>query len=335
MPDTVPRLDGDRVRLRPFDRADVTERLALGRSAEIVRGFGGDAQGMPPYGRSDARRWVERNLAHPLAWAIELEGRLLGEIRLDGADAHERRARLAVGLYDVAELGQGLGREAIRLVLSHAFGPLGLHRVGLRVIATNERAIRCYRACGFVEEGRERESARVGGRWHDDVIMGLLARDYRADTRATRGPGSEVLPEAGASACIFCAMASGEAPAHVLARDADALAILSLEGHPLVLPRRHASSLSDLDDRAAGAIACMATHIARALRAESACEGVNLVLSDGAAAGQDVPHLHLHVKPRWPGDGVVLRWDTATRPAAERARLAEALLDRLDGTLTR
>jgi RimJ/RimL family protein N-acetyltransferase len=183
MTDPVPEIDGARVRLRPFRRSDVAGRLALGRSPEIVRSFGGDPDGLPPYREDDARQWVERNLAHPLAWAVEADGRLLGEARLDGLDPHDRRARLATGLYDVAQLGRGLGREAIGLVLSHAFGALALHRVDLRVIAFNERAIRCYRACGFVEEGRERESARIGEHWHDDIIMGLLAREYRASAR--------------------------------------------------------------------------------------------------------------------------------------------------------
>ena len=65
------------------------------------------------------------------------------------------------------------------MVLSHAFGTLRLHRVDLRVLSYNERAIRCYRACGFIEEGRERESARVGKAWYDDIIMGVLAREYQ------------------------------------------------------------------------------------------------------------------------------------------------------------
>ena len=175
----IPELEGDRVRLRPFRQSDVAERLALGRSPEIVRSFGGDPDGLPPFGEEEARAWVERNLAHPLCWAVDVEGRLLGEARLDGLDRHDRRARLAIGLYDVSQLGKGLGREVIRLVLSHAFGTLRLHRVDLRVLAHNERAIRCYRACGFIEEGRERESARVGKGWYDDIIMGVLAQEYQ------------------------------------------------------------------------------------------------------------------------------------------------------------
>jgi len=57
---------------------------------------------------------------------------------------------------------------------------MSLHRVSLRVLAYNVRAIRCYSACGFVEEGREREAAFVGGEWHDDVMMGLLAHEFAA-----------------------------------------------------------------------------------------------------------------------------------------------------------
>ena len=64
-----------------------------------------------------------------------------------------------------------------RLVLAYAFDS-GLHRVGLRVLATNERAVRCYTSCGFKLEGRERESARIDGVWQDDLIMGILAREF-------------------------------------------------------------------------------------------------------------------------------------------------------------
>jgi RimJ/RimL family protein N-acetyltransferase len=53
-----------------------------------------------------------------------------------------------------------------------------LHRVSVRVLAYNKRAIRSYQKCGFVIEGREREAGPVNGQWHDDVIMGLLDREF-------------------------------------------------------------------------------------------------------------------------------------------------------------
>ena len=178
--DAVPTLTGPAVTLRAPRPEDVAERLALGRSPEIVHMFGGDPASARSLTTEDARLWVERLIDHPCAWVVEHEGRLLGEARLDSINMHDRRARLAIGLLDPAKLGRGLGRQAVRLVLEHAFGVLGLHRVDLRVIAYNTRAIRCYRACGFVEEGREREAALVAGEWHDDVIMSMLVQEFDA-----------------------------------------------------------------------------------------------------------------------------------------------------------
>lgn len=112
--------------------------------------------------------------------------RLLGEIRLDNIDGQDKRASLAIGIYDRHRLGQGLGTEAIRLVLGHAFGDLNLHRVSVRVLAYNQRALRAYQKCGFLIEGREREAAFVNGQWHDDIIMGLLTHEFTATSAAVR-----------------------------------------------------------------------------------------------------------------------------------------------------
>ena len=59
-------------------------------------------------------------------------------------------------------------------ILKHAFSAMRLHRISLRVIADNVRAIRGYSACGFVEEGRERETVFIDGQWHEDILVGLL-----------------------------------------------------------------------------------------------------------------------------------------------------------------
>ena len=171
-------LKGSRLTLRPPREDDVQGRLALGNSAEVMRMFGADPTAIPPLTLAMSKAWVDRLAMHPHAWIVEHGGCFLGEIRLDDLDRHDRRARLAIGFFDEQRLGKGLGREAVRLLLAHAFGTLGLHRVSLRVIAYNERAIRCYLACGFKEEGRERQSACVGGQWHDDVIMGVLASEF-------------------------------------------------------------------------------------------------------------------------------------------------------------
>ena len=129
-----------------------------------------------------AERWLQGTMNHPNAWVIEEDGKLVGGVGLNNLDKADRRARLAIGLFNERHLGRGIGRKAIDLVLQQAFGPLGLHRVDLRVLSFNIRAIRCYEACGFRLEGIERESALVGGKWHDDWIMAILEQDFRDRT---------------------------------------------------------------------------------------------------------------------------------------------------------
>jgi RimJ/RimL family protein N-acetyltransferase len=172
-------LEGERIRLRPVGDGDVEGRLALGSHAEIIRMFGGSTRELRPLTPEAARAWCDRIRLHPSAWIIEESGRLIGEARLDNIDRRDSRCTMALGIYDPARLGQGLGSEAIRLLLTHAFETLGLHRVGVRVLACNSRAIRAYEKCGFKREGIEREAALVDGERHDDVLLGILAREFR------------------------------------------------------------------------------------------------------------------------------------------------------------
>ena len=173
-----PVLTGARVRLRPPHPDDVKGRVALGRDPEIARMFGAILPGPLPVTEEEAADWLDHLALQEHGWMIEIDGRLIGSVFLHGFDPVDSRARLALGILARDCLGQGLGREVVRLVLAHAFGPLGLHRVDVRVLDFNDRARRCYLACGFAEEGRERQSARVGDKWHDEIIMGVLAAEF-------------------------------------------------------------------------------------------------------------------------------------------------------------
>jgi len=190
---TLPTFQGPRVRLRPPADGDVAARFALGRDPGIAEMFGASRDRIRPLTEADAAAWVRRVAGHPHGWIIE-HGRLLGEIRLDNLDPRDRSASLAIGILDSAALGQGLGTEAIRLLLGYAFGPLALHRIGIRVLAYNRRAIRAYEKCGFRIEGRERETAFVNGHWHDDVIMGLLDHEFAAPNAGLAQPAADPRP---------------------------------------------------------------------------------------------------------------------------------------------
>lgn len=182
VPVDTPRLRSGALTLRGFESSDVEGRRVCGKDPEIVRMFGGSPTFEEPVAMSPeaAASWYEHVSADadPLHWAVEFEGRFVGTARLHTLEEADRRARYAVGLLDRSLLGQGLGRRVTRVVVQFGFEQLGLHRIDLRVLAFNERAIRCFLRCGFAEEGREREAALVGGTWHDDVIMGILAREF-------------------------------------------------------------------------------------------------------------------------------------------------------------
>lgn len=175
-PTSIPQLHGDRVTLRRPRGSDVDDCLAIGRHKEIIECYGGTFDPSAPFTREHAERAIAFIENQPWAWVIDIDG-FVGHLRFHNMAALDRRATLAIGIDNPVFLGKGYGTEAIRLALSHAFES-GLHRVSLRVLAHNARAISAYRKCGFREEGREREAAFVNGAWQDDIIMGLLCHEF-------------------------------------------------------------------------------------------------------------------------------------------------------------
>lgn len=173
----VPPLKGERVLLREPRESDSQDRLVCGRHPEFARMVGGDPHPRP-YTAEDAGRWYRQAASEPFHWAVEAGGRCVGSARLHHLDPANRRARYGIGLFDTGVWGQGMGTEATRLVLQFAFRHLRLHRVDLRVLAFNKRAIACYRKCAFVQEGVEREGVLIDGEWQSDVWMSILDREY-------------------------------------------------------------------------------------------------------------------------------------------------------------
>lgn len=130
--------------------------------------------------------------------------------------------------------------------------------------------------------------------------------------------------------CVFCAIAQGEAEASVVHEDETVLAFMDLQpvtpGHLLVVPRTHAVGLEDLDVRIGARVWEVAHRLGRALRRSGLrCEGVNLFLADGEAAFQEVFHVHLHVFPRFAGDGFRLDAEWRVRERRELDASASAV----------
>jgi histidine triad (HIT) family protein len=128
------------------------------------------------------------------------------------------------------------------------------------------------------------------------------------------------------AACIFCRIVEGREKASFVAQGSDAVAFLDVhpinEGHALVVPRKHFASIGEVDEIAAVAMWSLARRVAAGLRVSGLrCEAINMFLADGAAAGQEVFHSHLHVIPRWQGDGFGIKFPPHYGAAAERKAL--------------
>ena len=124
----------------------------------------------------------------------------------------------------------------------------------------------------------------------------------------------------GPADCVFCAIVAGSAPASIVYDDADLLAFADIRpvtpGHLLIIPKRHASFLAELDEATGARMFTVAMRLAQALRVSGLrCEGINLFLADGEAAFQEVFHTHLHVIPRFVGDTFRIDADWSVTPS--------------------
>ncbi|MET8800822.1 HIT family protein [Nocardia sp. NPDC004568] len=134
---------------------------------------------------------------------------------------------------------------------------------------------------------------------------------------------------------IFSDIIAGRAPASRVYEDDDVLAFLDIRpmtpGHLLVVPKKPARELAELDPVLGGKLFQVGQLLAAALRdSEVACDGVNFFLADGVTAGQEVFHVHLHVIPRTPGDGFGLRGRPRTLPRADLDYLAGSIRGALE-----
>ena len=130
--------------------------------------------------------------------------------------------------------------------------------------------------------------------------------------------------------CIFCKIANGDIPSATVYEDDSFRAILDIapahKGHVIVLPKVHADNLFELDDEIAAKALPIVKKIATALKAVSGCDGINVLQNNGTAAGQSVFHLHIHIVPRFEGDGILPVWPHESYADGEAAEWAAKIV---------
>lgn len=175
-------LYGSRVLLRPVADFDLDRLLEFANDLEVSVAAGDE----PP-----APKGPEEVRANPMGerdglggrkvdFAIVADGECIGHCGLYDLDPANRSCALGISIGDKGYWGKGYGGEAVNVLLDYAFRIRNFRRVWLEVHAANRRAIRCYAACGFTEEGRLREHVWVSGGYVDVVVMGLLRDEWRA-----------------------------------------------------------------------------------------------------------------------------------------------------------
>ena len=132
--------------------------------------------------------------------------------------------------------------------------------------------------------------------------------------------------------CVFCEIIRGESPVSLTYQDDTIVAFMDVQpithGHMLVLPREHAVLMTDINETAAMRTFRVARKLAAVARHTLGASGVNLLVMDGEAAYQDVPHFHVHVIPRFTGDSfrIGADWSTPDRQELDAVALEIATL---------
>ena len=173
-------LTGNRTLLRPLRASDAARQHLFDQDMELSVL---DCRPPVPARHQQADDFVEqrhedqRDVAR---LAIEVDQLYIGHCSLSGLRHPHGDLELGILIGDRDYWSRGYGREVVRLLLDYAFHSLGARRIALTTHEDNPRALRCYSACGFVEEGRPRQAFWTGHRYADLVEMSILREEWRA-----------------------------------------------------------------------------------------------------------------------------------------------------------
>ncbi len=135
--------------------------------------------------------------------------------------------------------------------------------------------------------------------------------------------------------CIFCKIVAGEIPSERVYDDGVVMAFLDINpiapGHTLLVPHAHHAGLLDTPHELLAALLAAAPRVARGAMAAVGGEGFNFFQFNGSCSGQEVFHLHFHIIPRRPGDGVRYQWKQGKYAAGEMAELAQKIRGAIPG----
>ncbi len=178
---------GERIRFRAIERDDLPTFVKWLNDPDVLPGIGIYL----PFSMADEQQWFDAMQQRPASehnLAIEVEEmppqgegtwKMIGSCGFFNHDQRNASAEFGIMIGDKSYWDKGYGTEAVRLLVKHGFQTINLHRIYLRVLETNPRAIRAYEKAGFTPEGRQRQADYKDGKYIDLLVMGMLRSEFQ------------------------------------------------------------------------------------------------------------------------------------------------------------
>lgn len=133
--------------------------------------------------------------------------------------------------------------------------------------------------------------------------------------------------------CIFCKIVNGEIGSNTVYEDENFKAIMDIApsamGHVIVVAKNHAEDIFEMTEDDLSKALIVARKVARAVKAATGCDGINILQNNGVAAGQTVFHYHIHIVPRFDNDEVKIKWVTLSPQMDEISVMAEKIREHI------
>jgi RimJ/RimL family protein N-acetyltransferase len=175
-------LRGERVKLGPIKREYIESFLKWFNDPEITQYL----VIYRPMTRMAEEEWMEnlKTRENDILFGIVIPNedgteKLIGNCGIHRIDWKNRVGEIGIAIGEKESQNKGFGTEALVLLVEYGFNTVNLNRLELYTYSFNERALKSYKKVGFVEEGRKRQFIWSKGRYHDAIMMGILADDWR------------------------------------------------------------------------------------------------------------------------------------------------------------
>ena len=173
------KIKDTRVYLRALEPDDYKTSIQWRNDADVTSQLGG---GKIYVSESSEKKWVEAAIADThnirLAVCLKENNQYIGNVYITDINTLNRSGNSHILIGDKSCWGKGLSTEAYLLLLEYAFEERGMHRLVAHVLEENAASIALHKKCGYKQEGTYRKSVYKNGKWHDQIVFGILEEDY-------------------------------------------------------------------------------------------------------------------------------------------------------------